>query len=449
MSEQADGALVRRVQSGEPAAAGELFKRYWRSARAAAYGVTGDWLAAEDAASEGLSKAIAGIGSLADPDRFAPWLRTIVVRTARMGLRDPSPIEGVTECLRDPRPNPDECLQRQQLIAAVQQAMRKLPETLREAIALHYFEGYDSAGAAHFLDIPTGTLRRRLHEGRKRLRVEVERVLERRKPMGDNVQPQLEKFEAMIREGDAGRALRKIFALQRPPAPLLNLLRNNLGGRRDAGEFARTAASILESQPSHASDPETPVGAMAHAIRVALPEFQEWQIDIVTAATRLFGTGKYRDRLQAVLPPVFAKGHPGNFVKSGWALLKQSEAGIQSVYEVLREDTDEPAFDRSQVVMSEVLDLTWMVDGSLELHSVHQRIAQLISEVLDGAEPAFSSYYEPRYRSAFQIHFAGVFARAAVGGVLAEWPGRPHGVDAAHVRIFLEPWALLRSGQHG
>ena len=71
----------------------------------------------------------------------------------------------------------------------------------------------------------------------------------------------------------------------------------------------------------------------------------------------------------------------------------------------------------------------------------------LSSAVLPGENVRFSIYDEPRYRSALQLHVGGRAAPLAHGGVLAEWPGRPHGVDAAHLRIFLEPWATVQSGQ--
>ena len=66
---------------------GELFSRYWRAARAAAFGVTGEFGSAEDAAAEAFQQALAGLDSLRDLDRFGPWLRTIVVRQAQRVCR--------------------------------------------------------------------------------------------------------------------------------------------------------------------------------------------------------------------------------------------------------------------------------------------------------------------------------------------------------------------------
>lgn len=442
MGEQAARELVNRVQAGDTAAVGELFTRFWRGARAVAYGVTGDWAAAEDAAAEGFSKAIADIHSLQDPDRFAPWLRTIVVRRARTEIPDARLIESVAEELVDPSPCVDKLLERRQLAVIVQQAMRQLPEALREAVTLHYFENYGPAETATFLDIPASTLRRRLHDGRERLRREIKRFLTERHQMHDEGQRELKKFEAMIAEGHVDRAMREILGRRRPTEQLLDLLRTSLGGLRDEGEFARAIASILEQRTRNPA-----VGDVAQAIRLALPEFQEWKPDVGAMATRFFSAGEYSSRLQATLPPGFSEGRAGAFVKSSRALLRRTERKALGMYENLQEATDAPAWDWAQIVISEVLDLTWMVMGPLDMRSVHERIERLIGAVLNHAEPIFSAYHEPRYRSAFQLHFSRAGVRAATGGVLTEWPGRPSGVDAAHVRIFLEPWASVRSGQ--
>ncbi|MHC4702370.1 MAG: RNA polymerase sigma factor [Planctomycetota bacterium] len=61
----------------------DLYRRFWRAARATAYGVTRDFSLAEDAASEAFYSALNGLEGLRDTTRFGPWLRTIVVRTAK------------------------------------------------------------------------------------------------------------------------------------------------------------------------------------------------------------------------------------------------------------------------------------------------------------------------------------------------------------------------------
>src|SRR5262245_61019332 len=165
--------LARRCDAG---AIGELFSRYWRAARAVAFGVTGEFASAEDAAADAFVQALAGIQSLRDPDRFGAWLRTIVVRKARLDVqqRRHAELEAAAGERADRTEQPDDSYERRELDALIQQAARELPEPLREAVALFYFEGYDSDAAAQFLDVPPGTLRRRLHDARAHLRGTVE-----------------------------------------------------------------------------------------------------------------------------------------------------------------------------------------------------------------------------------------------------------------------------------
>jgi RNA polymerase sigma factor (sigma-70 family) len=146
--------------------------------------VTGEFASAEDAAAEAFRQAWAGLDSLREPERFGAWLRTIVVRQARAEQqRRRADATDLPSGLPDPNERADDALERLEMGALVQQAVRELPDRLREAMALFYFEGYDSDAAARFLDIPPGTLRRRLHEGREQLRSVAEQILKGSKPM--------------------------------------------------------------------------------------------------------------------------------------------------------------------------------------------------------------------------------------------------------------------------
>jgi hypothetical protein len=204
-------------------------------------------------------------------------------------------------------------------------------------------------------------------------------------------------------------------------------------------------------RPSNrASDRRQPVGSIAAAIRKALPDFQDWALDTGEAAVHfLTFTGELRDRLKGVLPPGFAEGRPGSFLRATRGLVHLSENGrVESMYQLLQNSPDQQSFRAAMkhARISDVVDLIWMVAGPLELRSVQELLERLSATVLPGVQLRFSPYDEPRYRSALQVHVAGISARFASGGVLAEWPGRPQDVDAAHLRIFLEPWAAAQSG---
>ena len=221
----------------------------------------------------------------------------------------------------------------------------------------------------------------------------------------------------------------------------------NATGKRDSTGFPRDIALRLLRPSDRAEDPAHPVGSIAIAIRRALPHFQVWSLDTGAAATRFFSlTDEYQDRLRVMLPPGFAEGRPGAFVRSTRGLLVLNDNGsVQSVYEHLQASRDEIAFKsaRHQMRMSDVLDVTWMATGVVELRDVHELLERVISAVLPSTQARFSSYDEPRYRAALQVHLDDVAARAACGGVVNEWSGRAAGVDVAHVRIFLEPWATF------
>ncbi len=457
-----DRELVELARHGDVAAVGELFLRYWRAARAAAFGVTGDFASAEDAAAEAFTHALTGLTSLRDPDRFGAWLRTIVVRKARLRIESRfAPLDASAECHPDQREPPDATLERRELAIVIQQAIRDLPEPLREAIALFYFEGYDSDAAAQFLEIPHGTLRRRLHDGRTQLRRIVQQLLGRSKPVNDDRHQQLERLTRLVDDGEVYRAIREGLALRPPPAKLIDLLaRRHAVGSSSAGgtddlertaEFFRTTAARLLQPSGRTLDPRHPVGSVAKAIRDALPDFEQWHLDAADAAVRFVTqTGEYRDRLRIVLPPGFAEGHPGAFVRAtrAWVVMVDDGA-LRTVYEQMEASPDAAAFRAAQQQsrMSDVLELTWMITGVLELRSVQQMLEKVSVAVLPGSRVKFSGYDEPRYRAALQLHLGDLPARAACGGVLADWPGRPAGVDAAHLRLFLEPWATVQSGQ--
>lgn len=433
MSVEVDRELVTRVQAGDPGAVGELFALCWRGARAAAYGVTSEWATAEDAASEAFSQAMAAIGTLQDTGRFRPWLRTIVVRAARRKVREAVPSDADAGQIPDSRPAMDKLLERQTLIAVVQQAMRRLPAALREAIALQYFEGYELRESARFLNIRDSTLRRRLHDGRLRLRGEVERLLKGRKEMTNDLH-HLKKFKEMIAAKDLDRAMREILAIRPAPAHLLDLLRKQAAGSTEGSELARKAAAFLKINEER----KGPLEHVIFAIRAALPAFQEWQVDLVASASQFFDTGDYRDRLQTMLPPGFAQGRPGRFLRLTRAIGKHDADGsMASAYELLQNGT----LEREGIVTIPVFDLTWMVEGTLELRSVQQQVEELIGTFPTKPDVRFTTYYEPRYRASFQLHFGDASARVAVGGVLNEWPGHPRGMTAAHVRLFVESWA--------
>lgn len=380
----------------------ELFRRYWRAARAAAYGVTGDWTLAEDAASEAFFEALQGLGSLRDPGSFGAWFRTIVVRKAQHHAVARNRFAELPANLPSSVEDPDQQLHFAQLAAAIQQAAARLPDHLRETIALIYFEGYDSAQAAEFLGIPAGTLRRRLHEGREQIRSMVSQRCE----------------EAVsLATGDLFEAARELLRLRRPPPRELVL---RLFGGADASAAISQIRAVLHPPFEHP--------ALA-SIRKALPEFEEWHLDVGAAFQR-----------EQMLPPGFEDGVPGYWLRPSRGLIS---GGGRSLIEELRSHPEGLPRDLHLV---DVLELTWMTKAPMDLRAVQEALQKLAADSQPDRTPSFETYAEPRYRSALQLRFEG--NRAAIGGVL-------HCADAAHVRILLDAWSgagnpppMLAPGYH-
>ena len=108
-----------------------------------------------------------------DPDRaFEPWLTKICVNTYRNALRRAarSPLLSFRtneekDALLRAVPAPEEAD-----YVSLYEAVNHLPEKLRVAVILFYFEGMDVAAAARAMGIPEGPVKSRLHKARKRLK---------------------------------------------------------------------------------------------------------------------------------------------------------------------------------------------------------------------------------------------------------------------------------------
>jgi RNA polymerase sigma-70 factor, ECF subfamily len=133
-------------------------------------GVTGDPAEAEDVVMEAFARAAARPQDFADVDNPEAWLRTVAVNLARSRWRRMLrwshliPALARSEAYAD---LPEEHL-------ALMAALRRLPTTQREAIALHHLADLPVAEVAHTLGVPEGTVEAWLSRGRAALAVLLE-----------------------------------------------------------------------------------------------------------------------------------------------------------------------------------------------------------------------------------------------------------------------------------
>ena len=137
---------------------------------------------AQDVVQAAFVKAYERIGQF-DPERpFGPWFLTSVlhdaVKAARQRDRHIS-IDGLAEdttspddiCLADERPGPETLGEQAETAEEVWAALARLVPEQRSAVVARYYLGMSEAEMAAALAAPLSTIKWRLHDARRRLRL--------------------------------------------------------------------------------------------------------------------------------------------------------------------------------------------------------------------------------------------------------------------------------------
>ena len=136
---------------------------------------------AEDLVFRTLARVVERAKSFNGKSSFFTWMCSILVNFYRMDMRrrgantlvlDSDPPERP-----DTQPDPSEALSAVDEASATRAAVDALPNDLRAAIVLHYFDEMSVPEMAKALGVPDGTVYWRLHEGRKKIREALSKVL--------------------------------------------------------------------------------------------------------------------------------------------------------------------------------------------------------------------------------------------------------------------------------
>jgi RNA polymerase sigma factor (sigma-70 family) len=150
---------------------GDLVKRYQNAAIAYAYAILRNHAGAEDAAQAAFLTAWLRRNDLREPKAFGSWLRTIVRTECSRITRRTHLVTVPIEDAFGERPEPSAGDARDwELRQLLLQAIDGLPETDRTVIALRYLSDFSYEEICSFLEIPLSTVKKRLHEARRRLR---------------------------------------------------------------------------------------------------------------------------------------------------------------------------------------------------------------------------------------------------------------------------------------
>jgi len=163
--------LIAACAQRDEEALRELYTRHRGWAFELARALLNDDASAEDAVQESFLAAFVRLGELRSPQAFPAWLRQIV-RTQCNRVRRAQG-DATCECAemeRDMNVTAVSALVREELREKVRGLIAELPPAQRETTRLFYLEERTCREIADRLAVPKGTVKRRLHNARNRLR---------------------------------------------------------------------------------------------------------------------------------------------------------------------------------------------------------------------------------------------------------------------------------------
>ncbi len=159
-------AVVDGARKGNPEALGSLYRAHGVALYRLAYRLTGTREDAEDVLHDVFLGLPEALGRYVEGGSLTGWLKRVTARVALGRLRSRKRWREVPLELAGPEPeplaDPDE--------VALQVAVNRLPDRLREVIVLKEIEGYSHREVADLLGISVVASRVRAHRGLARLR---------------------------------------------------------------------------------------------------------------------------------------------------------------------------------------------------------------------------------------------------------------------------------------
>ncbi len=170
--------LVERAQTGDRGAYGELVRRFQGSVYAMALTRVRDPLEAQELAQEVFVHGMRKLPQLRDPRCFAGWLRRITARMAINRLTRRGPISGtepeVLDNVEGRVRGPVEEIERTEAKAELHAGLKRLKALDRETLEAFYLRGRSLKQMSREFETPVGTIKRRLHVARLRLKAVME-----------------------------------------------------------------------------------------------------------------------------------------------------------------------------------------------------------------------------------------------------------------------------------
>ena len=177
---QSDARLIQRVLQGDQDAFNPLVKKYQKGVHALAWRKIGDFHIAQEITQDAFLRAYQKLGTLKNPNAFAGWLYVIVAHLCLDWIRknripmdsldttDPSEVDKVSysQYVTDQQKSEADETRRE----VVKELLKKLPESERTVMTLHYLGEMTIKAVSEFLGVSQNTVKSRLNRARNRLR---------------------------------------------------------------------------------------------------------------------------------------------------------------------------------------------------------------------------------------------------------------------------------------
>ena len=191
--------LVLRAQAGDRAAYGELVERFQPTVYAVALARLRNPAEAQELAQEVFLHGMKKLAQLRDPQCFAGWLRQITVRMAINRLTRRGPLHRAdAEALDHAEAagaGPLDQLVRSEQAAALYRGLDRLKPVDRATLLAFYIRGRSLKQMSREFETPVGTIKRRLHVARLRLK---EALVARADPAGSARPPRRRMLDAEL-----------------------------------------------------------------------------------------------------------------------------------------------------------------------------------------------------------------------------------------------------------
>jgi RNA polymerase sigma-70 factor, ECF subfamily len=180
VTEISDEALLAACATGDTAAFGALFDRFHVAVyRFASRLATTDELARDDLVQATFLEVRRIAGKFRGHSSVKTWILGVAANIARHQLRSEQRrrvhqakfLEGADT---EDRTAPEDAVDRRRMLARIREVLVELPHDLQVAFAMCDLEQLPGVEVARVLDIPEGTLWRRLHQARKAVRAAIE-----------------------------------------------------------------------------------------------------------------------------------------------------------------------------------------------------------------------------------------------------------------------------------